>query len=138
MFMHECIFCKIITNQIPSHKVYEDDYVLAFLDIKPNHPGHTLVIPKEHFENIYSVPAEIFARMTVVAQKIAVALKQSLECDGVNLAMNNEKDAGQVIFHTHIHVIPRYAGDGFALFPPGDYATDTQAQEIALQLRKEM
>lgn len=138
MFMHECIFCKIIANQIPSHKVYEDDYVLAFLDIKPNHPGHTLVIPKEHFENIYSVPAEIFARMTVVAQKIAVALKQSLECDGVNIAMNNEKDAGQVIFHAHIHVIPRYTGDGFVLFPPGDYANGTQAQEIALQLRKEL
>ncbi len=119
--MENCIFCKITTNEIPAHKVYEDEFTLAFLDIQPSHPGHTLVIPKEHFENIYVTPAETYARMSLTAQKIAVTLKQSLECDGINLIMNNDEGAGQVIFHSHIHVIPRYKDDGFTHFPQGEY-----------------
>ncbi len=132
--MENCIFCKIITNEIPAQKVYEDECTLAFLDIKPNHPGHTLVIPKEHFANIYVTPAETYARMSLVAQKIAVTLKQSLECDGVNIIMNNDEGAGQVIFHSHIHVIPRYKDDGFVYFPQGEYKQG-EAEEVLEKIK---
>ena len=104
----DCIFCKIIRNEIPAVKVYEDTETLAFLDISPNTRGHVLVIPKTHFENIYGLPAETWCLMNLTAQKIAVALKTSLSADGINIAMNNESRAGQIIFHAHIHVIPQY------------------------------
>lgn len=119
--MDNCVFCKIINNEIPAYKVYEDEYTLAFLDIKPNHPGHTLVIPKDHTQNIYTVPDETLARMMLSVKKIALAIKHGLECDGINIAMNNEEAAGQIIFHAHIHVIPRTKKDGFEYFPKGEY-----------------
>lgn len=104
----DCIFCKIIKNEIPSVKVYEDNETLAFLDIRPNSRGHILVIPKSHFENIYGLPVETWCHMNITAQKIAMALKNSLSADGINIVMNNESRAGQLVFHAHIHVIPRY------------------------------
>lgn len=103
-----CIFCKIIRNEIPAVKIYEDNETLAFLDISPNTRGHTLVISKNHFENIYSLPVENWCHMNITAQKIAVALKNGLLADGINIVMNNESAAHQLVFHAHIHVIPRY------------------------------
>lgn len=108
----ECIFCKIIQGDIPAVKVYEDSEILAFMDIKPNHKGHTLIIPKDHIENIYGIPAETAARLMIVTQKIAVAIKNAVDADGLNISMNNESAAGQIIWHAHIHVIPRYNEDG--------------------------
>lgn len=103
-----CIFCKIIRNEIPSVKIYEGSETIAFLDISPNTRGHTLIIPKDHFENIYSLPVENWCLMNITAQKIAVALKTALSADGINVVMNNESAAHQLVFHAHIHVIPRY------------------------------
>ncbi len=119
--MEECIFCKIVSGNIPAYKVYEDKETLAFLDINPVHEGHTLVIPKDHFENIYSIPPETLARLTLTTQKMAVAVKNAVEADGINIIMNNEKDAGQIVFHAHFHVIPRKHNDGLANWPQKPY-----------------
>lgn len=133
--MNDCIFCKIISGEIPSHKIYEDDWTLAFLDIAPSSVGHSLVIPKDHFENIYTLPDETLARLSLTAKKVSVALKHSLECDGVNLIMNNEKSAGQIIFHSHIHIIPRKENDGLKLFPHGK-STDEELSDLTDRIKK--
>jgi histidine triad (HIT) family protein len=104
----DCLFCKIINREIPADIVYEDGNTLAFLDVKPNTPGHTLVIPKDHFENIYGIPDEALARLSISVKKVALAIKNGLDADGINIQMNNEAPAGQIVFHAHIHVIPRY------------------------------
>jgi histidine triad (HIT) family protein len=109
--MQRTIFEKIIAREVSADIVYEDDAVLAFLDIKPINHGHTLIVPKVKFENIFDANPEVFAHMAKVAQRIAVALREVTSCDGVNLTMNNGSDAGQEIFHAHIHVIPRFHGD---------------------------
>ena len=109
----EDIFEKIARKEIPSEGVYEDEDVYAFLDIKPNNLGHTLVIPKKRYKNIYDAPAEVLQKMIVAAQKIALAQKKTLGAEGVNIVMNNESAAGQIVFHIHMHVIPRFKGDGF-------------------------
>lgn len=119
--MEECIFCKIVSGNIPAYKVYEDNETLAFLDINPVHEGHTLVIPKDHFENIYSIPPETLARLSLTTQKMAIAVKNAVEADGINIIMNNEKDAGQIVFHAHFHVIPRRHNDGLANWPQKPY-----------------
>jgi len=108
----ECIFCKIIAGEIPCYKVYEDDKFLAFLDIYPVNPGHVLVIPKEHHDNIFTLPNEIASQYFVVVKRIAEIVKNTMNADGINIGMNNLSAAGQVVFHSHIHVIPRFSGDG--------------------------
>jgi histidine triad (HIT) family protein len=132
--MENCIFCKIIKNELPSHKVYEDEETLAFLDIHPNNPGHTLVVPKDHFENIYGTPDETIARMILVAKKIAVAIKNGLDADGINITMNNEAPAGQAVFHSHIHVIPRIKTDGFQSFPRREYK-EGEVEEVLEKIK---
>src|SRR3989344_4723281 len=107
----ETIFSKIIAREIPADIVYEDELVLAFLDITPVNYGHTLVVPKEHYINAIDAAPETLAHMMKVAQKIAQALKKSGLADGVNLVMNNETAAGQEVFHAHLHVIPRLVDD---------------------------
>lgn len=105
------IFSKIIAREIPAHIIYEDDIVLAFLDIRPVNDGHTLVIPKVPAVNIFDVPAETIAHMARVGKKIAQAQKAAGLADGVNLVMNNETAAGQEVFHIHLHIIPRLTDD---------------------------
>ncbi len=116
-----CIFCKIADAEIPAKVVYEDEYVLGFLDIKPINPGHTLVIPKNHFESLSDVSEETLARMASASKKIASVLKEALasKCEGINLHLADGKAAGQEVFHIHLHIIPRYTTDSFGLkFPP--------------------
>ena len=107
----ETIFSKIIAREIPADIVYEDEVVLAFLDISPVNYGHTLVIPKEPYVNAFDATPETLARMMKVAQKIVRALKAAGIADGVNLIMNNGAEAGQEVFHAHLHVVPRKDGD---------------------------
>ena len=114
--MNNCIFCKISKKEIPCARVYEDENVLAFLDISPVNVGHTLVIPKKHYINIYETPEEILLEMMKVVKKISQAIKDGLFADGINIAINNDPAAGQVVFHSHIHIIPRVANDGFELW----------------------
>lgn len=106
--MADCIFCKIIAGEIPASKVYEDDQVLAFLDISQVTPGHTLVVPKQHFRNLLEMDADstsqLFARVPDIARKVMKVTKAK----GMNILNNNEEIAGQTVFHTHVHLAPRY------------------------------
>lgn len=131
--MDDCIFCRIASGEIPSRKVYEDDLVLAFLDISPVSPGHVLVVPKAHFNPIWNVPDEVLARLLSVAKRIAKAqMDSALAPDGVNLFQTNGPAAGQTVFHVHFHVIPRKNGDGAGwTFPEGGYATSEAADAAA-------
>ncbi len=111
----DCIFCKIITGDIPSFKLYEDAMTLAFMDINPVHDGHALVIPKEHSPNLFTVSADALAATASTAQKIASAVNRTLEPDGMNLLQCNGEAAAQSVFHFHLHVLPRKAGDDVPL-----------------------
>jgi len=129
------IFTKIIKGEIPCAKIYEDDHVFAFLDINPINLGHTLVIPKESYENIFEIPNEILEKMIVIAKQIAIKQKEVLNADGINIGMNNGKDAGQEVFHAHIHVIPRYKNDGYKLWHGKVYESEEQKNEIQKKLK---
>lgn len=112
--MSECIFCKIIDGSIPSAKIYEDEHVYAFMDIMPLTKGHTLIIPKNHKENVYDLSEEEASNLFKVVPKIASVLKESFGPVGMNLLNNNGAPAGQSVFHFHLHFIPRYdQTDGF-------------------------
>jgi histidine triad (HIT) family protein len=114
-----CIFCKIARGEIPSYKVYEDNEILAFLDINPASRGHTLVVVKEHVDDVTKCPRHLLDRAFEVAQMIAQAMVSQLGADGVNILTNAGEVAGQSVPHFHIHVIPRYLNDGLKLaFPP--------------------
>lgn len=110
----DCIFCKILAGEIPAYKLYEDDDVLAFLDITQGTKGHTLIIPKEHVKNVYELSEEQAAKIFSVVPRIANALKLAFNPIGLNIVNNNEKPL-QSVFHFHIHLIPRYEDDGMKL-----------------------
>ncbi len=113
----DCIFCKIVKGEIPCQKIYENDKVFAFLDIMPVHKGHTLIIPKEHHETLLDMPDDILAEVTKTAKKIAKAVVKAAGADGFNIGQNNGEAAGQAVFHFHLHVIPRFNGDGLKSWP---------------------
>lgn len=113
---NNCIFCRIANGEIPSHKIYEDDDVLAFLDISQVTPGHALVIPKKHTQNFLTAEKDIMHKVMDVAQRIGQAQMAILGAKGVNILTNVNKEAGQSVFHFHVHVIPRYIADeGFRI-----------------------
>ena len=116
--MKDCIFCKIVNKEFDSVKVYEDDDVFAFLDIIPNTTGHTLIIPKTHFENIFDIDEVVLQKIMAVGKKLATNMKTSLRALGVNIASNNGKHTGQVVPHFHLHIIPRYENDGLQMYGP--------------------
>jgi len=109
--MENCIFCKIINKEIPCYKIYEDEFVLAFLDINPVVIGHTLIIPKKHFENIFKTEDEYLERIITVSKKISLKMKEVLGIEGINLYQANGSVAGQTVDHFHLHVLPRKEGD---------------------------
>ncbi len=111
--MSQCIFCKIISGEIPAAKIYEDELVLAFLDIGPINFGHTLVIPKEHHESSATIPEATAGRMFRVGSRIGIALKRKFEYEAFNLHLADGTAAGQVVMHAHLHVVPRGVEDGF-------------------------
>ncbi len=110
--MEDCIFCTIVAGKMDAAKVYEDKDVLAFLDIYPESRGHVLVIPKQHAENIFEIPESDLQNIAIVGKKLATRLQKALGADGILLKQANGKEAGQVIFHFHLHVIPKYAQEG--------------------------
>lgn len=135
--MSDCIFCQIVSGQIPSSKVYEDEEVLAFLDITQVTKGHTLVIPKKHYRNMLEMDAEAASSLFARVPKIAQQLQEKLGASGVNIINNNEEAAGQTVFHTHVHLLPRFGeSDGLKLIfetHEPDFAALAQlAQEIFL------
>jgi histidine triad (HIT) family protein len=109
--MEDCVFCKIINNEIPSYKIYEDDLVLAFLDIHPAVKGHTLIIPKKHTKDIFEIEEKYLERIISVAQKISNKMKDNFNADGVNLYHASGSAAEQSVFHFHLHIIPRRKDD---------------------------
>ena len=113
--MDNCLFCKIVKDEIPSEKIYENEKFLAFLDLFPATEGHTLIIPKKHYENIFDIPEDVLKDSMEVAQKIASLLKEKLGAEGINLLNSNNKIAQQEVPHYHIHVIPRYSKDKFEI-----------------------
>ncbi len=115
--MENCIFCKIIKGETPCIKVYEDEDTLVILDLKPNTKGHTLIIPKKHHQNLLEEDPTRGNKLLEVIQKIGKAQKEGLKATGINIMINIGKDAGQEIMHTHIHLIPRYEGDGLKHWP---------------------
>ena len=133
----DCIFCKIVRGEIPSYKVYEDDETYAFLDINPTAPGHTLVIPKQHAMNIFEVSANDWGAVTETVRRLAGVLEQSLDADGINVMMNNREVAGQLVDHAHVHLIPRFKGDGLRPWPHGSYK-DGEARQIQEKIRSEL
>lgn len=135
--MSDCIFCQIVSGQIPSSKVYEDEEVLAFLDITQVTKGHTLVIPKKHYRNMLEMDAEAASSLFARVPKIAKQLQEKLGASGINIINNNEEAAGQTVFHTHVHLLPRFdATDGlkltFETHEPDFAALAQLAQEIFL------
>ena len=107
-----CIFCKIANGEIPSKTIEENDMFRVVLDVGPATKGHALILPKDHYANLYDLPEEVAAEALKLAKKVALKMKERLHCDGVNLVQNNEEAAGQTVFHFHMHVIPRFKEDG--------------------------
>ncbi len=107
----DCIFCKIANGEISSRTLYEDDNFRVIFDISPASKGHAIILPKKHAANIFEISEEDASKIYVVAKKVATALSEELQCDGVNILQNNGEAAGQSVFHLHMHIIPRYKND---------------------------
>lgn len=128
--MENCIFCKIANGEIPSATLYEDEDFRVILDLGPASKGHALILPKTHAANIYELSDELAAKAMVLAKKMAGKMTEALNCDGFNIVQNNGEVAGQTVFHFHMHLIPRYKGDGVGLtWTPGEL-TDEVRKEI--------
>jgi histidine triad (HIT) family protein len=133
--MSDCVFCKIVAGQIPSTKVHEDEHTLAFMDLGQVNPGHVLVAVKKHAANVFELDvaqAEAIARATV---KISNALKKAFEAEGLSVYQANGKAAGQTVFHYHVHLLPRYAGDGMELVWPVKNPPREKLEEYAVKIR---
>lgn len=133
----DCVFCKIVEGIIPASIVYEDDDVLAFLDISQATKGHTLVIPKKHYDNFLSVPKELMHKVMDIAQRIGQAHIMVLGAKGVNVLTNVNKEAGQSVYHFHVHVIPRYIRDeGFRIELKDNNAEGLNLPQLADSIKK--
>ena len=131
-----CIFCKIAAGDIPSATIYEDEDFRVILDIEPASKGHALILPKEHYANLYELPEELAAKAIVVAKKVIEKMTDILGCDGYNVLQNNGSCAGQTVYHYHMHLIPRYKDDDVTItWKPGSL-TDEWKQTIVEQMMK--
>lgn len=126
----DCIFCKIANGEIPSATLYEDGDFRVILDIGPASKGHALILPKEHYENLYELPEDKAAQAFVLAKRMAIKMREVLNCDGMNVVQNNGTSAGQTVFHFHIHLIPRYVGDDVGLTVNPGILSDDVKEEI--------
>ena len=131
-----CIFCKIANGEIPSATLYEGDDFRIILDLGPASKGHALLLPKEHYENLYMLPDELAAKALPVAKKMITKLTEVLGCDGYNVVQNNGETAGQTVFHFHMHLIPRYKGDQVGLGWKMGELTDEERDDILAKLRE--
>ena len=138
MSENDCVFCKIVAGQIPVTKIYEDEVIFAFLDIGPISDGHTLVIPKQHFERLHDCPAELLSNFASHLGQIAKAVAAAMNSDGYNVLCNNGRAAGQLIDHLHFHIIPRNTGDGlFNRWPSYKYDAG-RIEQIAAKIRENL
>lgn len=135
--MENCIFCKIASGEIPATTLYEDQDFRVILDLGPASKGHALILPKEHYANIYEIPEELAGKSMILAKKMANVLTRALKCDGFNIVQNNGEPAGQTVFHFHMHLIPRYEGDEVGLtWNPGSL-TEEDKEEILSKVKAE-
>ena len=128
----DCIFCRIANGDIPTATLYEDEDFRVILDLGPAPKGHALILPKEHFANLYELSDEAASKALVLAKKMAAKLTEILKCDGFNLVQNNGTCAGQTVFHFHIHLIPRYKNDSVNVgWTPGTLTEEDKAEILA-------
>lgn len=131
----DCVFCKIVKGEIPSAKIFEDELVLAFLDIMPANKGHTLVIPKKHYETFIDIPEDELAKLAAEVQKITKAVVKATSAEGFNIFINNKKVAGQVVPHAHFHIVPRFDGDGLSFSWPSKKYTDGETDKLKEKIK---
>jgi histidine triad (HIT) family protein len=131
-----CIFCRIAQKQVPANLVYEDEKALAFLDIRPLNEGHTLVIPKAHYETIFDIPQELITYLHGITKQVAIAVKKATKADGISIIQQNGKAASQEVFHLHIHVIPRYEDQKLPRFSDVKEADREKLSQTATKIRK--
>lgn len=132
--MDNCIFCKIIVGDIPSSVLYEDEDFKVILDISPASKGHAIIITKRHYANLFELEDTVAEKVLTVARKVAIAMKEELNFDGINLLQNNGEAAGQSVYHIHFHLIPRNDGDNVSMtWTPGKYK-EGEAAELALKI----
>ena len=134
--MSECVFCRIVAGQIPSTKVYEDEQVLAFMDLGQVNPGHVLVAVKEHAENLYALDDTQAAAIGRACVKVANAIREAFQPEGFSVYQANGKPAGQTVFHYHVHLLPRHAGDGMEFIWPVKNPPREKLEEYAAKIRK--
>ena len=133
--MENCIFCKIAAGEIPSATLYEDEDFRVILDLGPASKGHALILPKQHYANLYELPDELAEKVIRLAKKMVIAMTKALQCDGFNVVQNNGEAAGQTVFHFHMHLIPRYKDDHAGVtWTPGKL-TDEVRDEVLAQVR---
>lgn len=130
MKKEDCIFCKLSNGEIPTNALYEDDIVKVIFDLNPASKGHVLIIPKNHFDDIYSMDNATAAHVFQTAVKVSKAMKEALNCDGLNIVQNNGEAAGQTVFHFHMHLIPRYKDDQVGLGWKMGELTDADKEDI--------
>ena len=133
----DCIFCQIVAGELPSSKIYEDDELLAFLDIHPVNTGHILLIPKTHSENLLDTPDEVLAKMSAVSKILARAAVAATKAGGFNLSTNNGRAAGQDVLHLHFHIIPRHSHDGHKAWSHRDYQ-EGERERVAEEIKKHL
>ena len=109
----DCVICKLVKGELDHNKVYGDDEIFAFLDIRPNNPGHTLICPKKHYQDLLDMPDELLSKLILVSKKLSKAIVDGVKADGFNIIQNNKAAAGQVVMHYHMHIVPRFPNDGF-------------------------
>lgn len=131
---NDCLFCKIASGEIPSKKIYEDADCIAFLDINPANPGHALVAPRQHSENIYDVPENDLKKLIIAVKKVAMNVKEKLNAQGMNIMQNNGRHAGQLVNHIHFHVIPRFENDSVVISYKRTPLTENQLEEVQKRL----
>ena len=126
--MTDCIFCKIVSGELPAEKVYEDDNVLAFLDINVINKGDVLVVPKKHYPDFLDIPSDELSEVIKITQKVAGAVEKAVNSDGYNISINNKSAAGQAVMHLHIHIVPRFKDDGFKLWKQKPTSSEERKQ----------
>jgi len=131
----DCIFCSIVTGDAPVTKVDEDEHTIAFMDIHPWTEGHALVIPKEHYQDLYEIPDEVLGQVMSAAKRLAGRVRDGLDADGVNLLNSTGRAAWQTVFHFHVHVIPRYEDDPLELPVRPEEGDPDEIKQIAEKLR---
>ena len=131
--MSDCIFCKLAGGEIPTATLYEDDDFRVILDAGPATKGHCLILPKEHYADLYEIPEDLLMKAAVLAKKITIKMTRAMNCDGFNIVQNNKPAAGQTVFHFHIHLIPRYTNDRQnILWKPGELTPDAAKEILSL------